>query len=259
MGEPEDMKIRFLGTGTSVGIPVIGCRCSVCQSRDSRNRRTRSAVAISQKGSTLVIDTPPEFRLQALQAGLDRVDAVIYTHLHADHIFGFDDLRRFNQIQGATLPIYGDRATIEGIRRIFRYAFEPPQQEGVSKPAVTVHVVEETFQAAGLTVTPVPIMHGTLTIHGYRIDGFAYLTDCSAIPASSLRLLAGVDTLVLGALRPTPHPTHFSIPEALEAIAQIRPRRAFLTHISHEVDHAAMEAALPPNVFLAYDGLQLEL
>lgn len=253
------MKIRFLGTGTSVGIPVIGCHCPVCRSTDPRNQRTRSAAAVFHRGATIVIDTPPEFRLQVLKNGIGRVDAVFFTHLHADHIFGFDDLRRFNQIQGAPMPVYGDQATMEGIRRVFRYAFEPPQQPGISKPSVTTHVVDGPFEAAGIAVTPVPILHGRLPIYGYRIGPFAYLTDCSAIPPSSLPLLEGLDTLVIGALRPTPHPTHFSIPEALAAIEEIGPRRAYLTHISHEVDHATVQRTLPAHVSLAYDGLLIDI
>lgn len=253
------MKVRFMGTGTSVGVPMIGCRCSVCLSSDPRNHRTRSSIAICSDRASVIIDTPPEFRLQVLRAGITRLDGILFTHLHADHIFGFDDIRRFNQLQGEPLPVYGAPETIEGIRRVFRYAFEPPQQPGTSMPAVRTCAVEGPFQVGDLRFTPVPVLHGRLPVTGYRVGSFAYLTDCSEIPAASLPLLEGVETLVLGALRPTPHPTHFSIPEALAAIARLKPRRAYLTHLSHEVDHETVERTLPPNVFLAYDGLELEI
>lgn len=242
-----------------MGVPVIGCECDVCRSRDPRNRRTRSALSIQESGTTVVIDTPPEFRLQALRCGLKRVDAVLFTHLHADHIFGFDDLRRFNQLQADRIPVYGSRETIEGLRRSFAYVFEPPQQPGISKPAVETHILEGPVQIGPLSVTPVPVLHGSLPITGYRVGPLAYLTDCSHIPESSLAQLEGLEVLVIGALRYRPHPTHFSIPQALEVVQRLKPRLAFLTHLSHEVDHRTAPRQLPPNVRLAYDGLELDI
>lgn len=253
------MKIRFLGTGTSVGVPAIGCRCAVCLSSDPRNRRTRSSIAVEYDGMRLVIDTGPDFRQQMLDAGIDHLDAVLYTHSHADHVFGFDDLRRFNYVQGTAIPIFGDKSTIDTIRCTFRYAFQPPQQPGATKPEIVPHVVTGPFHLGTIPVTPVPIYHGQLLVTGYRLGPFAYLTDCSGIPDSSMLLLKGVTVLVLSALRMTPHPTHFTIGQALETIERLAPEKAFLTHLSHEVDHAAVERSLPPSVFLAYDGLELDV
>lgn len=253
------MKIHFLGTGTSVGVPAIGCRCPVCLSSDPRNRRTRSSIAVEYDGMRLVIDTGPDFRQQVLTAGIDHLDAVLYTHSHADHVFGFDDLRRFNYVQGEAIPIFGDKPTIDNIRCTFRYAFQPPQQPGATKPEIVPHVVTGPFHLRTMPVTPVPIYHGRLLVTGYRLGPFAYLTDCSGIPESSMPLLDGVTVLVLSALRPTPHPTHFTIGQAVELIERIGPKKAFLTHLSHEVDHAEVEQSLPPCVFLAYDGLELDV
>src|SRR5690606_7323894 len=174
-GRIPSMKVRFMGTGTSVGVPMIGCRCSVCLSSDPRNHRTRSSIAICSDRASVIIDTPPEFRLQVLRAGITRLDGILFTHLHADHIFGFDDIRRFNQLQGEPLPVYGAPETIEGIRRVFRYAFEPPQQPGTSMPAVRTYPVEGPFQVGDLRFAPVPILHGRLPVTGYRVGSFAYL------------------------------------------------------------------------------------
>jgi len=252
------VELLFLGTGTSVGVPMIGCDCPVCTSPDPRNQRSRSSLLIRHESAHVLIDTTPELRQQALRFGLRRVDAVLLTHTHADHIFGFDDLRRFNHLQGRPVPVYGTPETLDNIRTIFAYAFRPPQPGG-SKPEVELHPVQGAFRLGRLTFTPVPVLHGRMTVTGYRVGRVAYVTDVSHIPPSSRELLRGLDVLILGALRFRPHPTHLSIEEALAVIDDLKPRRAYLTHLSHEVDHAAANGQLPPPVQLAYDGLRIQV
>lgn len=255
------MKLLFLGTGASMGTPMIGCECSVCTSPKPRNRRARSSVLISCGETRLLIDTAPELRHQALRYNVQKVDAVLFTHAHADHLFGFDDLRRFNHIQKSghePLPVYGTQATLDSIRHIFSYAFQPVQP-GATKPEVTLHPVAGPFSVAGMTITPVPVWHGRMKVTGYRIGRLAYVTDVSAISDASLDMLKNLDVLVLGALRFRPHPNHLSIAEAVDIVEKLRPKQAFFTHLSHEVDHEDGNAALPDNVQLAYDGLQIPI
>lgn len=250
------MKLLFLGTGTSVGVPMVGCRCRVCQSDDPRNQRARASVLIRHGQSNILIDTTPEFRMQALRYGIDRLHAVLFTHTHADHIFGFDDLRAFNMVHGTPVPVYGTPETLNEIRHIFSYVFRPVQP-GSSKPEVELHEVNGRFDLAGLTFTPIPVWHGQMTITGYRVGDLAYITDVSRIPDQSRRLLKNLDVLVLGALRFRPHPTHMTIDEALAVVEDLQPRRAFFTHLSHEVEHEATNRLLPPHVRLAHDGLEV--
>ncbi|MFO7310904.1 MAG: MBL fold metallo-hydrolase [Bacillota bacterium] len=252
------MELLFLGTGTSMGVPVIGCDCPVCTSPDPRNRRNRSSVLIRHKDAHVLIDTAPELRQQALRFGLRRIDAVFLTHTHADHIFGFDDLRRFNHLQGKPIPVYGSPDTLGELQRIFAYCFRP-QQPGGSKPEVELRPVEGPFRLGSLMCTPIPVWHGQMPVTGWRIGRVAYVTDASRIPDESLALLEDLDVLVLGALRFRPHPTHMSIGEALSVIADLKPRQAFLTHLSHDVDHARTDQDLPPAVHLAYDGLSVHV
>jgi phosphoribosyl 1,2-cyclic phosphate phosphodiesterase len=248
-------RITFLGTGTSHGVPMIGCRCAVCTSADPRDQRLRPSICIELvNGGALVVDTAPDFRTQALRFGVLRVDAVLFTHPHADHLLGLDEIRRFNALQHAVIPCYGNPETMAEVRRVFAYAFEP-RQAGGGVPQLELRSVTGPFEAAGTTVTPVPVLHGQLPIHGYRVGAFAYLTDCSSIPDESWPLLDGVRTLVVGALRHKPHPTHFTLAQALEVVARIRPERALLTHIAHDLGHAETSGQLPPGVELAYDGL----
>lgn len=254
------MHVTFLGTGTSHGVPMIGCRCPVCTSADPRDRRSRpSAVLAFEDGATVLIDTSTDLRTQALSHGLDRLDAVIYTHSHADHIFGFDDLRRFNVLSGGPLPIYADARTLGDLRRTFAYAFSGGDQAGGGVPQVDPREVIGPFVILGHEFVPVPILHGTRPILGYRVGRFAYLTDCSAIPADSLPLLRGLDVLVLGALRHRPHPTHFSLREATEAAGRIGARRTWFTHMCHDLGHAATARDLPAEMGLAWDGLTIEV
>lgn len=252
------MRVTLLGTGTSTGVPVIACRCPVCTSTDPRNRRLRPAALLELPAGTALIDTPTDLRQQALAYAVERVDAVLYTHAHADHILGLDELRVFNFRQGAAIPCYGPASALAGIRRAFAYAFEPGQ-EGGGKPQVELVPVEGPLELLGARVVPVPVRHGSLEVYGYRIGGFAYVTDVNFIPEESFALLAGVEVLVLGALRYRPHTTHFSFEEAFVAAARIGAQRTLLTHIAHDVDHGAPAVPLPPGVEIAHDGLVLDL
>jgi phosphoribosyl 1,2-cyclic phosphate phosphodiesterase len=250
------MRVTLLGTGTSFGVPSVACDCAVCTSADPRNRRDRASVYLEVDGAALLVDTATEFRHQALRAGIRRVDAVLYTHAHADHVSGLDDLRRF--CEGGPLPCYGEPKTREAIMRRFDYAFAAPPYPG-GAPQLTFETVTGPFRAAGQEVIPVPLQHGGMVVLGFRVGGVAYATDCNAIVPESRALLRDLDLLILDALRFTPHPTHFTLPESLAMIAELRPRRALLTHISHEIDHATVAATLPAGVELAYDGLVVEV
>lgn len=253
------MRVTILGCGTSTGVPVIGCRCSVCTSGRERNLRKRSSALVQSNGVNILLDTSTDLRAQALGAGLDRVDAVLFTHPHADHIHGIDELRAFNLAQGSVIPCFGNSYTIERIRRVFDYIFTESEYDGWKPRLATTVVGEGEFEAAAVKVLPVEILHGKARILGYRIGPFAYLTDCSGIPEGSFERLKGLDLLVLGALRRKPHPSHFSIDEAVEAAGRIAPGRTLLTHLSHNVDYYQEGPELPEGVELAYDGLTVEL
>ncbi|MFH0919709.1 MAG: MBL fold metallo-hydrolase [Fibrobacterota bacterium] len=245
------MKILFLGTGSSSGTPVPGCGCRVCRSPLKRNRRLRPALLIEQGGKRLLIDTPPELRLQLVEHDIDRVDALLYTHCHADHVYGLDDVRFFSRKR--KLPVYGDARTLAEIRCIFPYVFKKTARAG-GKPRLRMRVVDRPFRWQGLRITPVPVFHGKRKVLGYRINAIAYIPDCSRIPASSFRLLSRLSILILDALRETPHPTHFSLAESLTVASKIGARRTLLTHISHSMDYISVEKRLPRSVRLAYDG-----
>jgi phosphoribosyl 1,2-cyclic phosphate phosphodiesterase len=251
-------RVTMLGSGTSSGVPMIGCRCAVCTSPDPRNRRMRPGLRLDLEGGTVVVDTSPDFREQALTFGLERVDAVLYTHPHADHVFGLDDLRGFNFRQRTSIPCYGSAATMARLRQIFAYVFEDGQ-EGGGKPQLEFVDVREPFELLGETVVPVPVEHGEMEVFGYRIGDFAVVTDVGRIPEASFARLAGVRVLVLSALRYRPHPTHFTIEEACAAAARIGAERTLLTHIAHDVDHTDVRFALSPSVEIGHDGLVVEL
>ena len=257
----ERVEIVFLGTGTSHGIPVIGCECAVCRSEDPRNKRTRPSILVQFAGRSVLIDTATDFRWQMLANAVPRLDAILFTHEHADHIFGLDDVRRYNDLQREAIPCYATPATAAVLRRAFAYVFEadPPHAPGMGWPVLGLNEVQGPFDLFGERIVPVPIWHGRSTIVGYRIGGLAYLTDCSGIPEASRPLLAGLEVLVIDALRRRPHPTHFSLGQALAEIEALKPRRAFLTHMCHDIDHAAVTAALPAGVALAYDGLRISV
>jgi phosphoribosyl 1,2-cyclic phosphate phosphodiesterase len=247
------LNIVLLGTGTSTGIPVVGCRCRVCRSSDRRNRRTRCSALLSCGGHNLLIDTATDLRQQALRENIEHIDAVLYTHCHADHVHGIDDLRGFNQRGSAPIPLYAAPETLTSLRRNFSYIFDQRQPSGYV-PRLTLHPIEGAMTLFGLEVIPVPLHHGAQGATGYRCGPFAYLTDCNRIPASSLALLDGLQLLVLDGLRFKPHPTHFNIPEAVAIAQAIGAKQTLLTHLSHDVDHFSADADLPAGINLAYDG-----
>jgi phosphoribosyl 1,2-cyclic phosphate phosphodiesterase len=242
-----------------VGIPTIGCRCKVCLSDDPRDKRLRPSIAIRNGERVVVVDTGPDFRQQALDAQFDRIDAVLFTHAHADHILGLDDLRPFNFHQPEPIAIHSSAASFEVIRRVFAYVFHDGPTES-SRPKIRSHIFDtDPFEAAGLTFTPIPIKHGSGPCHGFRFANAAYLTDHSEIPEESMRMLEGVEVLFLDGLRYKPHPTHSTVDESLKTVARLRPRAAYLTHISHDLGHTRAQSLLPEGVFLAYDGLEIDL
>jgi phosphoribosyl 1,2-cyclic phosphate phosphodiesterase len=259
--------LTFLGSGTSMGVPTLACECAVCTSAvsptgDPRNRRTRPSVLISWQDHNVVIDTGPDFHAQAIRAGIRRLDAVFYTHGHADHVLGMDDLRPISFHNAGNLPLYADQPTAATIERIFDYTFSTdPEVRYVTSARVDLKRLSSEPGAGidlfGARFQRVPVTHGRDTITGYRFGSAAYLTDLNHIPEASYPLLANLDVLVLDALRREPHPTHSTLDNSIALVERIQPRRAFFTHMSHDLDHAATDAILPPHIRLAYDGLQL--
>ncbi len=257
MPEPSGLSITVLGSGTSVGVPTIGCDCVVCASNDPRDSRLRPSILVSYNGRHVLIDTSPDLRQQALRLGLKRIDAILYTHAHADHIMGLDDVRPFNFVQREGIPIYASRETLEVIRGCFPYIFDSRPTES-SKPKITPHLFDsDPIHLFGLDFVPVRLAHGKGISYGFRFGDAAYLTDHSDIPPESVAKLHNLDVLFLDALRHKPHPTHTTLERAIEWVSQLKPRRAFLTHICHDLGHARTEEQLPPNIRLAYDGLEI--
>ena len=251
------MIVTILGSGTSNGVPVIGCTCPVCLSSEKKNNRTRSSIWIQGESASVVIDTATEFRIQALREGIDWVDAVFLTHAHADHIHGLDDIRPLSY--NKTIPVYGNEPTIAEIQHRFDYIFKGTQKGG-GKPRITLHTLGAgTVRIEDLTITPVPVLHGKLPILAYRIGDVGYCTDCSYIPESSIKLLANLKLLIIGSLRYTPHPTHFSVSQTVEVFRELRPKKAYLTHISHEIEHNTLASELPDGIEPAWDGLNIEI
>jgi len=256
------VRLVFLGTGTSYGVPQIGCDCRTCKSTDPRDRRTRTAALIESGGRRLLIDTPPELRLQLVTACVGSVDAVLFTHAHADHVHGIDDLRAISARQRAPLDVYGAASTLAELERRFSYIFDgTPPLPGTSKPELLAHRLEPDveMEIAGFRVRALALPHGERTVLGYRVGPVAYLTDAKAIPAEAIARLAGLEVLVLNALLPRPHPLHLSVPEAVAAAQQIGARRTFLTHLTHDAPHAELAACLPAGIAPAYDGLVIDL
>jgi phosphoribosyl 1,2-cyclic phosphate phosphodiesterase len=252
--------VLVLGSGTSHGVPMIGCDCATCRSTDPRDARSRASIFIKlDHGASILIDTSPDLRAQALAHGIRRVDAILYTHSHADHVLGLDEVRRFNSLQREVIPCYGDERTLADLRRIFAYAFDERLPKGGGIPRVVLFPLFGELSIGGATFVPIPLLHGDRRIFGYRLGPFAYLTDCSAIPESSWSLLGGVTTVIVDALRERPHPTHFSVGEALDVVKRLGPERAYFTHMCHDLPHAATCARLPDGVELAYDGLAFEI
>jgi phosphoribosyl 1,2-cyclic phosphate phosphodiesterase len=265
-------------------VPAIGCDCAVCHSSDPRDRRTRPSILIQIEPSppdpqalqdaggarsmqaafadavrTILVDTSTDLRTQALANDVRRVDAILFTHSHADHVFGLDDVRRFNQIQKAAIPCYADADTVASLRRMFAYVFEPPRQQGGGLPQLSLFQIAGPWILGGVEIVPVPLFHGRLPVLGFRIGSFAYLTDCNRIPDDSWTLLQGVRVLIIDALRHRPHSTHFSVGEAVDVVARLGAERAYFTHICHDLPHAETCAQLPAGMELAYDGLVLEI
>ena len=261
------IRVTLLGTGTSAGVPMIGCRCAVCTSADPRDRRDRPGALVRYVDEDgverlVLIDTPPELRLQMLRHAVMRLDAVLYTHEHADHVFGLDDLRRFNAVQRRPIDAYGEPRVLDVLRAMFGYVFNPESNVNQSfVPDIRLHSIQpgQVLPLFGSHWLPLRLMHGQLPILGYRLGGFAYCTDVHLVPEATLELLSGLDLLVLGALRHRPHPTHLTVAQALAVIERLRPARTVLTHIAHDLAHADLERDLPARVRPGYDGLTLEV
>ncbi len=258
---PGNVRMTLLGTGTSVGVPVVGCPCAVCTSDDPRNKRTRSGVFVEAPEGNFVIDTSPELRIQLLRENVEVVHAAVFTHGHADHIYGLDDLRIFGFRLEQAIPLYCEPEVEAVIRRAFSYAFQPPVETNhkFATPNLRFESVGlEPFSLLGATLRPLRLMHGRTPVLGYRVNDVAFCTDVSHVPDETLPYLEGLDTLVLDALRHEPHPTHFCIEQAIALVERLRPRRAYFTHLSCHLDYAATNAALPDGVELAYDGLRID-
>jgi phosphoribosyl 1,2-cyclic phosphate phosphodiesterase len=251
------VKITVLGSGTSTGVPTIGCHCDVCASSDPRDKRLRPSILISYSGRNVLIDTTPDFRAQALRFGIARLDAIVFTHEHADHIMGLDDVRPFNFRQKGDIPIYGSEDTLAAIHRCFRYIFDGREKLS-SVPRLQSHTLNgSSFDLFGLQFTPIPVLHGRAPVYGFRFGNAAYLTDHSEVPGPSLGRLRGLDVLFLDALRYKPHPTHSTVERSIATARDVAAKRVFFTHICHDLGHARTEEQLPPHIRLAYDGLEI--
>jgi phosphoribosyl 1,2-cyclic phosphate phosphodiesterase len=250
--------VTFLGTGTSQGVPVIGCQCKVCKSKDSRDKRLRTSVLLEIGNLNLIIDTGPDFRYQVLRAGLTRLDAILYTHEHRDHLAGLDDVRSYNYLQQSAMPIYGNNRVIEQIKKEFHYVFES-SYPGIPQLEIR-EIGNEPFFIENLHIQPIQVLHHKLPVFGFRFMDFTYITDANIIPEAEFYKLEGTKTLVLNALQKDDHISHFTLQEALDVIARVKPERAYLIHISHKMGlHEQITGELPPNVMLAYDGLCITL
>jgi phosphoribosyl 1,2-cyclic phosphate phosphodiesterase len=252
------LQLTVLGSGTSMGVPTLGCHCDVCRSSDPRDQRTRPSLLLSYNDRNVVIDTSPDFRAQAIREKIERLDAVIYTHGHADHILGLDDIRPFNLKQGGKIPLYASVDTQNTLRKQFAYVFDDAPTES-SVPGVEMHTITGPFELFGLEFVPVPANHGKQPVLGFRFGGAAYLTDFSTVPEESKKLLTGLDDFVLDALRYRPHPMHSNVEQSLALVAELKPKRAWFTHICHDLGHIDANAKLPEGVQLAYDGLKFEV
>ena len=254
------MRITFLGTGTSAGVPVIACECATCHSTDSRDRRWRPSIQLTLDDDTVVlVDASPDLRAQALRFGLTRVDTILLTHSHADHVLGLDDVRIFNFRQKSSIPCLGSAHSLTQVRKMFGYVFDPETPRGGGLPQLTLATIAGPFCLGQETVIPIPLLHGTLPVFGFRVGKLAYLTDCNKIPDDSWGLLEELDILVLDALRHKPHPTHFTLEEAVSVARRIGARRTLFTHMTHDLPHRETCETLSDGMSLAYDGLTLDV
>lgn len=254
------MIITVLGTGTSSGVPLIGCQCDTCTSSDPRDKRLRCSIHIQSEKTSIVIDTSADFRQQMLSNNINRLDAIFYTHHHFDHISGFDDIRAYNYLQNMELPIYASKETMEHLKRAFPYSFEIPEQIGGGVPLIKSNYIEDkSINFQDIEMIPLELFHGKLKVLGFRIGDFAYCTDTNYIPERTQAKLQNLDYLIIDALRYEPHPTHYNVEQALEMIEIINPKQAYFTHISHHIKHSDLENKLPSNVKIAFDGMKIEV
>lgn len=254
------MKIRVLGSGTSTGVPLVGCSCATCLSTDPRDKRLRPSVLVESETTTVVIDTSADFRYQMLRENVKKIDAVVFTHHHFDHIGGFDDVRAFNFMLRKALPIYLMQETLDNLERTFIYAFMDTGQKGGGVPVVEQHIIDkEVFTVGDIDFIPIPMMHGKMRVNGYRIGNFAYCTDTNFISEESFALLHNLDILILDALRYEAHTTHFSVDEALAVAKRIGAKQTYFTHIAHNIKHDDLESRLPQGIGICYDGLHFEI
>jgi phosphoribosyl 1,2-cyclic phosphate phosphodiesterase len=253
-------RVTVLGSGTSHGVPMIGCTCAVCRSADPRDKRLRASIHLAvEQGPSILVDTSTDLRQQVLTHGLTHVDAILFTHSHADHVMGLDDVRRFSVMKKGPIPAFADERTAADLRRTFSYVLNPPAEPGISVPQLSISTIAGRFNLGTVGIEPIPIFHGTRPILGFRFGSLAYLTDCSRLADEAWPLLEGLDVLILDALRHRPHPTHFTVEQALAVVERLRPSQTYFTHICHDLPHEATNAALPPGVALAYDGLALTI
>ena len=252
------MKITFLGTGTSNGVPMIGCNCKVCSSDNPKNKRYRSSIAVSNNYGTVIIDTPPEFRLQCIRENINSLDAVLLTHDHADHIAGLDDLRGFSLISHRHIPVYGNEQTVKTILKNYDYMFKKPiNKSAIAK--ISPHILYDKVNLINTDFIPITINHGKLNIYAYKFNNCLYCTDCSYIPHKNRELFYNLDVLIIDALKFSPHPTHFTLRQALAVINKVKPKKAYLTHCTHSFDYDEVSKLLPKNVYLSYDGLKIDI
>lgn len=252
------MKVTILGCATSTGVPIVSCSCPVCTSKNPKNSRTRCSVLVEAKGKNILIDTSTDLRFQALRHGITRLDAVLYTHSHADHTHGIDELRIYNFINKTAIPCFGNMQTIKNIKKNFKYIFDMVKSAG-GKPKLILTTVADEFDFDGIKITPVEVYHADWTIFGYRIGGMAYLTDCGGIPDWSWEKLKDLDLLIISALRYRPHPAHLNVEQAVETALKIKPRLTVFTHMGHELDYDTLLRELPDSIVPAYDGMEIEI